>query len=266
MKEKHRKVLEKFRKYGENYNPSINYNQKNLKLINYSRLSTTRPTSRQSKVHIHQEQKNCVFNKQPIVAITGASIAKGLRRYAGVWEEHFSPLSAINLGIGGDRTENVLWRINDVSLPSTVEFLVIHCGTNNLKDCQPSHIADGVLAIGVMAKTRNKDLKIIVTGLLHCDLDLPMRSNVAEVNKVLRRKCHKLKDFYFMEQDVDWLKKDSSLNMQFYYEDCIHLNKHGNAKFANSIIRNLKTITSPSSDIIMRIPSSEIFQVDRGHP
>ena len=105
MKEKYRKLLEKFRKYGEIYKPPINYKQNNLKLINYSQLST-RPTLRQSKAHIHKEQKSCVFNKQPIVANTGASIAKGLRRDADVWDEHFSPLSAINLGIGGHRTEN----------------------------------------------------------------------------------------------------------------------------------------------------------------
>ena len=64
------------------------------------------------------------------------------------------PLGAINLGIGGDRTQNVLWRVENLYLPSTVEFLVIHCGTNNLCDSQPSHIADGVLAVGAMAKKK----------------------------------------------------------------------------------------------------------------
>ena len=35
-----------------------------------------------------------------------------------------------------------------------------------------------------------------------------MRINVAEVNKILRRKCHKM-NFTFAEQDADWIKEDS---------------------------------------------------------
>jgi hypothetical protein len=29
-----------------------------------------------------------------------------------VWEKHFVPLKAINLGFGGDRTQHVLWRLD----------------------------------------------------------------------------------------------------------------------------------------------------------
>ena len=135
----------------------------------------------------------------------------------------FAPLGVINLGIGDDHTQNLLWRVDDLYLPSTVEFLVIHCGTNNLCEIQPSHIADGVLAVGAMAKKKKNNMEIIIMGLLHCDLnDNKMRTNVAEVNKILRRKCHKM-NFTFAEQDADWIKEDS-LNMEYYHKDRIHLN------------------------------------------
>ena len=99
-----------------------------------------------------------------------------------------------------------------------MEFLVIHCGTNNLCDSQPSHIADGVLAVGAMAKKKKNDMEIIIMGLLHCDVNNnKMRTNVAEVNKILRRKCHKM-NFTFAEQDADWIKEDS-LNMEYYHKD-----------------------------------------------
>ena len=123
-----------------------------------------------------------------------------------------------------------------------------------------SHIADGVLAVGAMAKKKKNDMEIIIMGLLHCDLnDNKMRSNVAEVNKILRRKCHKM-NFTFTEQDADWIKEDS-LNMEYYHKDRIHLNRQGNVKFANTIIRKLNALTSSSSFssvIITRIPSSEV--------
>ena len=151
----------------------------------------------------------------------------------------FVPLGAINLGIGGDRTQNLLWRVEDLRhLPSTVEFLVIHCGTNNLCDSLPSNIADGVLAVGAMARKNNTMVKILIMGLLHCDLNNnKMRSNVAEVNNILRRKCHKM-NFTFAEEDADWLQ-DSELNMEYYHNDRFHLDKEGNVKFANTIIRKL---------------------------
>ena len=263
MKLKNLQTLRKFEKYGEYYNPAVNYNDAQLKRCNYGRLYTTRPTARPSKIHLHDDMKTFALGEEkPIVALCGASIIQGLKRYHDIWDTYFAPLSAINLGIGGDRTENILWRMEDFNLPPTVEFLVIHCGTNNLKDCQPSHIADGVLAIGVMAKKKNNNIKVIVTGLLHCDLnDHPMRTNVAEVNKILRRKCSKF-NFVYAGQDADWITEDTSLNMDYYYKDHIHLNHRGNVKFANSIIRKIKAMSSSPLDIIMRIPSTEVPHID----
>ena len=265
MKEKHLKVLKKYEKYGETSNPSVNYNEKTYKLCNYGRKCTTRPTMRPSKLKLHarhNEQLKTFGEEKPIMALCGASIIQGLTRYQDIWNKYFAPLSAINLGIGGDRTEDILWRMENINLPPTVEFLVIHCGTNNLQDCHPSDIADGVLSIGAMAKKNNNNIQIIITGLLHCDLnDHHMRSNVAEVNNVLRRKCHKM-DFTYMEQDADWMnKEDGSLDMDYYYKDHIHLNYQGNVKFANSIIRKIKATSMlssshQSSDILMRIPTS----------
>ena len=260
-------MLQKYEKYGEQYNSAINYNSKYLKLCNYGRHLNTRPILRESKTNIHNRIKGDLIHieETPILALCGASIVQGLKRYSNVWQKMFAPLGAINLGIGGDRTQNLLWRVEDLRhLPSTVEFLVIHCGTNNLCDSLPSNIADGVLDVGAMARKNNSMVKILIMGLLHCDLNnYKMRSNVAEVNNILRRKCHKM-NFTFAKEDADWLQ-DSELNMEYYHKDRIHLNKEGNVKFANTIIRKLKALTSSSSspssfssDIIMRIPSSEV--------
>ena len=204
MKLKNQKILEKFEKYGEQYDPSINYNARYFKLCNYGRHGTTRPILRETKLSVRRILKREINTEEnPILALCGTSIIQGLKQYNNVWEKMFVPLGVINLGIGGDRAQNLLWRVEDLCLPSTVEFLVIQCGTNYLCDSQPSHIADGVLAVGAMAKKKKNDMEIIIMGLLHCDLnDNKMRTNVAEVNKILRRKCHKM-NFTFAEHDAD---------------------------------------------------------------
>ena len=270
MKTRHKRTLEKYRKYGEFYNPSIDYEDRYLKFVNYGRLQTTRPTERKAKTKWHLKNLQNINNEAKI-SLCGASIINGLERFSDVWDIFFAPLSAINLGIGGDRTENLLWRMEDMDLPPTVEYLFIHYGTNNLCTSSCKDIADGILSTGVMAKAKSRNLKVIVGGLLHCDQDgLQLRSNVAEVNKTLKRKIGKLHQFYFMEEDSNWLENDEdSLNMGYYHEDHIHLNHKGNEKLANSIIRKLQDIEScspsSSSGIILRIPSAEAPQkVDSG--
>ena len=105
------------------------------------------------------------------------------------------------------------WRICCSPPPPTVDYLFLHCGTNNLHSSSHKDIADGILAIGIMAKRKRAGLKVIVGGLLHSDQE------IAEINKVLRQKIRKLKDFYYMEEDCDWLIDDDSLSMDVFYQD-----------------------------------------------
>lgn len=59
-----------------------------------------------------------------------------LRRKKCVWRNYFD--DALNLGIGGDRVENVLWRGQYISLPHTTSFVIIHCDTNNVDQNRPN--------------------------------------------------------------------------------------------------------------------------------
>ncbi len=52
------------------------------------------------------------------VLFLGDSITDGWRGQAGkeIWQQHFEPLKAANFGISGDRTQHVLWRIQNGEL------------------------------------------------------------------------------------------------------------------------------------------------------
>ena len=54
------------------------------------------------------------------------SIVAGLRCYPTVWRNFILQYKTVNLGIGGDRIENVLWRINDIVLPKSLRSGVTH--------------------------------------------------------------------------------------------------------------------------------------------
>ena len=82
------------------------------------------------KIH----QNHCFKVKQENInsIIIGDSIASGLMRYTNIWNNLFGN-RFINLGISGDRVENVLWHARDILSLLSLKNVVILCGTNNIK-------------------------------------------------------------------------------------------------------------------------------------
>ena len=81
------------------------------------------------------------------------------------------------------------WRAEDLSVPSSVTYVVVHCGTNNLDHVQPKTIVDGIIKIGkVFQENLAADVKIILTGLLPRDLDKSkQRNRILKVNSYLKK-------------------------------------------------------------------------------
>ena len=57
MKTMHKLTLASYLNYGEGYSFGINYDEESLKLVNYGRTLTTRPTERRNKTKQQQQHK-----------------------------------------------------------------------------------------------------------------------------------------------------------------------------------------------------------------
>ena len=57
-------------------------------------------------------------------------------------------IKPLNVGIGGDRGEIVLWRTKNLSGPPSLKNVVVLSGTNNLFTDSPLDLADCVVKIG----------------------------------------------------------------------------------------------------------------------
>ena len=68
------------------------------------------------------------------LAFIGDSITQGWEgKGKAVWDEFYGDRRAINLGIGGDRTEHVIWRLTHGNLANlTPKVAVLLIGTNNI--------------------------------------------------------------------------------------------------------------------------------------
>ena len=72
-----------------------------------------------------------------------------------------------NLGVGGDRLENVLSRVGDLHLPTSLRFAVILAGTNVLeRNTIPGILSNTLISIGKKFLEKNPKLHIGITNIL----------------------------------------------------------------------------------------------------
>ena len=84
------------------------------------------------------------------------------------WAKHWGSYRAVNMGIGGDRTQNVLWRLQNGELDGyKAKLFVVMIGTNNLfdKKTEPADAAAGVKAILELIQSKQPQAKILLLGI-----------------------------------------------------------------------------------------------------
>ena len=86
----------------------------------YGKSPPARPMRRRSKYGLHQKFVNMCHSSSSEVLLIGDSLVKGLGSYKSVRNKYFH--DALNFGIGGDRTENVLWRVENGEVPKCMKY------------------------------------------------------------------------------------------------------------------------------------------------
>lgn len=100
------------------------------------------------------------------VIFLGDSITHGWEGQK-AWQQHFGSFKPVNLGIGGDQTGHVLWRITEGHELDQLKpkAAVIMIGTNNIGGYSAKQIAGGIKAIVEELKRQKPDMKILVLGV-----------------------------------------------------------------------------------------------------
>src|SRR6185436_15063109 len=106
------------------------------------------------------------------VLFLGDSITDAWRGGAAkkIWDATFAPMKAANFGISGDRTQHVLWRLQNgefegLTLPKVVVLMI---GTNNngQKDPEPAVSAiAGIQSIVREIHKKSKSTKVLLLGV-----------------------------------------------------------------------------------------------------
>ena len=155
--------------------------------------------------------------------------------------KHVSKFHQLNFGIGGDKIQNVLWHINNMSIPPSLQYIFIRCGTNNIGHNDPEVIWDGLINLARVIKKKYKDVKIFISSLLPRDkANSQKRSLVIAANIYLKEPCN-VNSFSFVELDSGWTV-GSSLNMLLFKIDYLHLTKFGYEKLSLLFVSQLNSV------------------------
>jgi len=100
------------------------------------------------------------------VIFLGDSITHGWEGQK-AWQEYFGSFNPVNLGIGGDQTGHILWRITEGHELDNLKpkAAVIMIGTNNTGGHTAQQIAGGIKAIVEELKQQKPGIKILVLGV-----------------------------------------------------------------------------------------------------
>ena len=214
------------------------------------------PDSRHSKpgwFKQHKKHATKVFTTTAETLLIGDSIVSGLTRYKKVWDNYFT--NAINIGIRGDSTQHILWRVRNTRLSNSIKFVVVHCGTNNIDYNKPDDITNAIILIAEKLHLYHPTIKVILSGFLPRDTVTSLRrEKIKKTNALLKERCSTISNVFYLEHS-DWTTDDGNLTNGLYYDDNIHLIEKGNAKLAKEITNSIRKIRN-EIDVVDKITSS----------
>jgi lysophospholipase L1-like esterase len=174
----------------------------------------------------------------------GDSITEGWGNNS-VWQKTYAPLNAANIGIGGDTTENVLWRLENGEVDGiTPKAAVVLIGTNNfgLEGHAPDAVAKGVGAVVGTLRKKLPSTKILLLAIFPRD-EKPgadIRKKIKTVNEQIARLDDR-KAVRFLDIGPKLSNPDGSLSKEVM-PDFLHLSEKGYQIWADAMAPLLKEL------------------------
>jgi lysophospholipase L1-like esterase len=182
------------------------------------------------------------------VVFLGDSITARWSQHKALFDLEFGQYRALNFGIPGDRTQHVMWRVQeglfDVVRPRVVVLLI---GTNNattqgtlMPFNPPEEVAAGVRHIIDDIHLRSPETKILLHGILPRGAKNPAHRN-AQVNTLISQ-FHDGERIHYLDIGNQFLLPDGSVS-PVLMPDLLHLSEDGYRIWADAIRAKLAELT-----------------------
>jgi lysophospholipase L1-like esterase len=191
---------------------------------------------------ILERQATCVRRakeaKAADVVFVGDSITQGWEEDGvDAWQKHFGGLSTLNLGVSGDRTEHVLWRLQEAPIARLdPKVIVLLIGTNNLGHgtSNAEQTLDGCLAVLQALRAQAPKAQILVCEIFpRGDRINAMRGDIAQINQAVRGQLDaRMKALPIGDR---WVQKDGTIRKSDM-PDFLHLSKAAYEQWAQALL------------------------------
>ncbi len=192
----------------------------------------------------HESFNTRVAQGKVDLVFIGDSITQGWEgKGKKAWAKFYGKRNAVNLGIGGDRTQHVIWRLDNGNLYRIKpKAAVIMIGTNNSGANTSKQIADGVEAIVKQLRNKTPKTKILILGVFpRGATPADKRRKVNEGANAIFKKLADGKAVHYLDIGPKFLEKDGTLTRKIM-PDLLHLSETGYTIWAESIEAKLKEL------------------------
>jgi lysophospholipase L1-like esterase len=171
----------------------------------------------------------------------GDSITQGWGGQKKIWEDSFGKYEPANFGIGGDRTQHVLWRITNGELDGIKpKVAVLMIGTNNTGSDSAEGIAKGIKEIVKTIREKTPKTKILLLAVFprgEKAAPNPGRDKIKAVNAIIS-KLDDGKSVFYLDIGEKFLQPDGTLTKEIM-PDFLHLSAKGYQIWADAITPKL---------------------------
>jgi lysophospholipase L1-like esterase len=164
-------------------------------------------------------------------------------RGSNVWVKYYEPRHPLNLGISGDRTQHVLWRMQNGELDNIKpKVVVLMIGTNNTGKERdkttvrntPPQVIEGVTAVVHDLRAKLPDTKILLLAIFpRGDGGPEQQAQIGEANVAIA-KLDDGKMVKFLDLGKKFLDPDGTLPKSVM-PDLLHPNEHGYQIWADAM-------------------------------
>lgn len=155
-----------------------------------------------------------------------------------IWEKYYAKRKSLNLGFSGDRTENVLWRLDHGAIDGIApKVAVIMIGTNNAGHRQDAaeDIAAGISEILKTLRKKLPETKIVLLAIFPrgADDEDGLRKLNQGANEIIKGYA-KDKDVYFVDINGSFVDASGKLPKEVM-PDLLHPNEEGYRRWAEAL-------------------------------
>ena len=192
-----------------------------------------KPVPREGKAHdrfLELNKRAKAAGTSAEVIFVGDSITEGWEGNGKeIWAKYYAPRHALDLGISSDRTEHVLWRLENGNIDGLKpKVAVVLIGVNNVPDTNnsPLQILEGVTAVVHTLREKLPDMKVLLLGIFPFREDFnPQRAKALEINQALN-KLDDGKTVFYLDFGYQFLQPDGKISKEIM-RDFLHPSAKG---------------------------------------